>query len=109
MKKHQSFTADDAAFLANETKAIQSLVSTFPPESEEELAERARAQKDVAWQADTVGKDVETVKKGMADAWKTTVREDSAYWTMQVLTGILFIVGKQFPERVSTFRCRTLL
>ncbi|KAG8699416.1 hypothetical protein FRC08_005323 [Ceratobasidium sp. 394] len=70
VKKHASFTADDQAYLAQQTKHVQSLVATLPGESEAEAAERARARKDVAQQAHRVDKGVEAVVKAMADGWK---------------------------------------
>ncbi|KAG8701703.1 hypothetical protein FRC08_003939 [Ceratobasidium sp. 394] len=70
VKKHASFTADDQAYLAQQTKHVQGLVATLPGESEAEAAERARAQKDVAQQAHRVDKGVEAVVKAMADGWK---------------------------------------
>ncbi|KAG8698367.1 hypothetical protein FRC09_007265 [Ceratobasidium sp. 395] len=64
--KHASFTADDSAYLAQQTKQVQGLAASLPTESEAEATERARAQKDATHHA----RGVEGVVKAMADGWK---------------------------------------
>ncbi|CAE6455739.1 unnamed protein product [Rhizoctonia solani] len=70
IKKHKSFTSDDAAYLATQTKNTQSLASTLPPDSEAELAERERAEKHIHGHASRLGKDVDVVRREVADGWK---------------------------------------
>ncbi|KAG9089929.1 hypothetical protein FRC06_001293 [Ceratobasidium sp. 370] len=70
VKKHASFTTDDQAYLAQQTKHVQDLVAALPGESEAETAERTRAQKNVVHQAQRAEKGVEAVVKAMADGWK---------------------------------------
>ncbi|CAE6345318.1 unnamed protein product [Rhizoctonia solani] len=70
IKKHKSFTSDDAAFLATQTKGVQGLASNLPPDSEAELAERERAEKHIHGHASKLGKDVDTVRREVADGWK---------------------------------------
>ncbi|QRW08675.1 peptide-N(4)-(N-acetyl-beta-glucosaminyl)asparagine amidase [Ceratobasidium sp. AG-Ba] len=70
IKKHASFTADDAAFLTQQTKKVQGIVADLPAESEAERAERARAQKDATHTAHRLDKGVEVVVKTMADGLK---------------------------------------
>jgi hypothetical protein len=74
IKKHKSFTSDDAAFLAAQTKNTQSLASTLPPDSEAELAERERAEGHIHGHASRLGKDVDVVRREVADGWKAMVR-----------------------------------
>ncbi|KAG8772526.1 hypothetical protein FRC12_003033 [Ceratobasidium sp. 428] len=66
IKKHASFTTDDSAYLAQQTKQVQGLAASLPAESESEATERARAQKDATHHA----RGVEGVVKAMADGWK---------------------------------------
>ncbi|KAH7339978.1 thioredoxin-like protein [Rhizoctonia solani] len=70
VKKHKSFTSDDAAFLATQTKTVQGIASNLPPDSEAELAERERADKHIQGHASRLGKDVDVVRKEVADGWK---------------------------------------
>ncbi|CAE6448985.1 unnamed protein product [Rhizoctonia solani] len=70
IKKHKSFTSDDTAFLVAQTKNAQSLASNLPPDSEVELAERERAEKHINSHSSRLGKDVEIVRKEVADGWK---------------------------------------
>ncbi|CAE6479628.1 unnamed protein product [Rhizoctonia solani] len=70
IKKHRSLTSDDAAFLATQTKTVRGLVSDLPPDSDAELAERERAEKQIHGNASRLGKDVEVVRREIADGWK---------------------------------------
>ncbi|CAE6407732.1 unnamed protein product [Rhizoctonia solani] len=70
IKKHKSFTSDDAAFLATQTKTVQGIASKLSPDSEAELAERDRADKHIQGHASKLGKDVDVVRREVADGWK---------------------------------------
>ncbi|KAJ1304938.1 hypothetical protein OPQ81_006071 [Rhizoctonia solani] len=70
IKKHKSFTSDDAAFLATQTNTVRGLASNLPPDSDAEIAERERAEKHIQGHASRLGKDVEIVRRELADGWK---------------------------------------